>query len=108
MAEEYWSGKENLASAEHLMNGETIIIVGFGQSMTPILKSGQPVLVEPVTEETVLNRNDVVFCKVKGHFYLHKIMAIRAGRSYLIGNNHGHANGWVSKNKIFGKMSKRL
>lgn len=44
-----FTGKENKISAEHLQAGETIVIVGFGESMTPILKSGQPVEVEPVT-----------------------------------------------------------
>lgn len=28
-------------TSEHLKNGEECIVVGFGQSMTPILKSGQ-------------------------------------------------------------------
>ena len=39
-------------------------MVGFGQSMTPILKSGQPVICKPVTEDTELKKNDIVLCKV--------------------------------------------
>lgn len=101
-------GKENKISAEHLQAGETIIIVGFGQSMVPILKSGQPALVAPVTEETVLKKNDVVFCKVGGHYYLHKITAIRGGKTFQISNNHGRANGWVGKSCIYGRMVKKL
>ena len=110
MAEEknYWVGKENQYSAEKLKAGETIILIGFGQSMVPILKSGQPALVAPVNDATALKKNDVVFAKVNGHFYLHKIAAVKNGNSYLISNNHGHANGWVSRNKIFGKMIPRL
>ena len=104
----YWIGKENKISAQHLQNGERIVIVGFGQSMTPILKSGQPVLVEPVTEETKLSKGDVVFTKVNGHYYLHKIISIRNDKSYQIGNNHGHINGWVSRSTIYGKMVKKL
>lgn len=47
-----YSGFENRFSAEHLRNGETCKITGIGNSMTPILKSKQPVICEPVTEET--------------------------------------------------------
>lgn len=99
-----FKGKENAISAEHLKNGEECIIVGFGQSMTPILKSGQPVKVTPITEDIELNKNDIVFCKVGGHFYLHKISAIKNGNTYQISNNHGHINGCVSKSQIFGKV----
>lgn len=99
-----FKGKENAIAAEHLKNGEECIIVGFGQSMTPILKSGQPVRVIPVTKDIELFKNDIVFCKVSGHFYLHKISAIRNKNSYQISNNHGHVNGWVSRNQIYGKV----
>ena len=59
-------GRENKISADKLQAGETITIIGLGQSMTPILKSGQPVIVAPVTAETNLSKNDIVFCKVAG------------------------------------------
>ncbi len=98
-----FEGKENAISAEHLKNGEVCKVVGYGQSMTPILKSGQPVIVAPLTDDTKLEKNDIVFCKVNGHYYLHKISAIK-GLSYQISNNHGHANGTVSRNQIFGKV----
>ena len=100
--------KENAISMEHLLAGETIDIYGFGQSMTPILKNGQGCTVCPITDEVQLNKNDIVFCKVKGHFYLHKIIAIKNRNTFLIGNNHGHQNGWISKNKIYGKVIKIL
>lgn len=88
---ELFTGKENRYSAEKLRSGQDGILIGFGQSMTPILKSGQPVKVAHLTPETELKKNDIVFCKVNGHYYLHKILAIRNGR-YQIGNNHGHVN----------------
>lgn len=103
-----FTGKENKISAEHLRAGETIVIVGFGESMTPILKSGQPAVVEPVTAETPLKKNDVVFCKVAGHYYLHKISAIRNGKTFQISNNHGHSNGWIGRNNIYGVMTQKL
>lgn len=98
-----FEGKENQITAEHLKNGEVCKIIGYGQSMTPILKSGQPVIAAPVTPDTTLEKNDIVFCKVNGHYYLHKISAIKKD-SYQISNNHGHVNGTVSRNQIFGKV----
>lgn len=99
-----YEGKENAITAEHLKNGEVCKVIGFGQSMSPILKSGQPVIREPVTEETDLTKNDIVLCKVKGKYYLHKISAIKNGVSYQISNNHGHVNGTISRNNIYGKV----
>ena len=103
MIEYTFTGKENAISAEHLKKGETCKVVGFGQSMTPILKSGQPVIVAPLTKETELNKNDIVFCKVNGHYYLHKISAVK-GKTYQISNNHGHVNGTITRNSIYGKV----
>ena len=40
----------------------------------------------------------------KGHYYLHKISAIKNEKTYQISNNHGHVNGWISRNQIFGKV----
>ena len=76
--------------------------------MTPILKSGQPVICEPVNEDTLLEKNDIVLCKVNGKYYLHKINAIKKNHSYQISNNHGHINGTISRNNIFGKVVKIL
>lgn len=103
-----YSGLENLAAAEHLQAGETCKITGYGNSMTPVLKSGQPVIVVPVTDETELKKKDIVLAKVNGYFYLHFIHAIRADKTYLIGNNHGHMNGWVSKAKVYGVVREIL
>lgn len=97
-------GRENRATAEHLMAGETCRVTGVGNSMTPILKSKQDVICEPVTDETVLEKRDIVLSKVNGHYYLHLIHAIKNGSQYLIGNNHGHMNGWVGRSNIFGKV----
>lgn len=103
-----YKGKENAITAQKLKEGETCIVQGFGQSMTPILKSGQSVIAEPVNEDTPLSKGDIVFCKVNGHFYLHKIQAIKNNKTYQIGNNHGHINGWISRNSIYGKVSEIL
>lgn len=99
--------KENIQTIEKLKSGQTCLVQGLGQSMTPILKSGQVCRVEPVTEETELKKNDIVLCKVKGHIYLHKISAIDGNR-YQISNNHKHVNGWVGRSNIYGIVTEIL
>lgn len=75
-----------------------------GNSMLPLIKSGQPVKIEPVAygQPTV---GDIVFCKVKGKYYLHKISKTK-GNQYQISNNKGHINGWISINGIYGIVTK--
>ena len=97
-------GRENKVTSEHLKNGETCRVTGIGNSMTPILKSRQDVICEPVTEKTELHKRDIVLAKVNGRYYLHLIHAIKNDSQFLIGNNHGHMNGWVSKSNVFGKV----
>lgn len=105
---ELFYGKENAITAQKLREGHTCHVTGYGQSMTPILKNGQSVICEPVTQETNLKKNDIVLCKVGGHYYLHKIVAIKAGDRFTIGNNHGHINGTISRRNIFGVVTKKL
>lgn len=95
--------KENMHTAKKLLSGETCLVQGFGNSMTPILKSGQVVKVAPLTDESILKKNDIVLCRVNGHVYLHKITAIR-DKQYQISNNHGHVNSWTNRRNIFGRV----
>lgn len=75
-----------------------------GNSMLPILKSNQPVTLEPIGDRE-LKVGDIVFCKVGGGFYTHKISKIR-GSQYQISNNHHFVNGWVSRNSIYGIVTR--
>ncbi|ACZ10274.1 Uncharacterised protein [Sebaldella termitidis] len=80
-----------------------------GNSMLPILKSNQPVTLEPVTDESDLKINDIVFCKVKGNYYTHLISGVRnknGHTEYQISNNHKYVNGWIKKKNIFGRVVK--
>ncbi len=103
-----YEGRETANTAKHLRNGENCKVTGFGQSMTPILRSGQPVICIPVTEDTLLEKNDIVLCKVNGHYYLHKIASIKNRTRYQIANNHGHVNGTISRKNIYGKVAEIL
>lgn len=64
----------------------------FGNSMTPILKSGSILEYKKKDEYEV---GDIVFCKVRGRYIdAHKVVK-KDGNRYLIANNHGHENGWT-------------
>ena len=84
------------------MAGETVKYRPKGQSMKPRIKSGELVTVSPDVD--AIEKGDVVFCKVNGYYYVHLVTAIK-GKQYQISNNHGHVNGWVTKNGIFGKVT---
>lgn len=68
------------------------------------IESGQLCTLEPITDFNLLEKGDIVFCKVNGNEYLHLIKAIRYPR-YQIGNNRGRINGWIGANSIFGKCT---
>lgn len=88
---------------ERLQKGETFETSANGNSMTPLIKSGETFTLSPATWEDV-NTGNVVYCKVKGKFYTHLVKAVDPKRGCLIGNNHGRINGWTKK--VYGKVSK--
>jgi phage repressor protein C with HTH and peptisase S24 domain len=86
---------------ENLAKGETVALRPHGNSMTPLIKSGNLVTISPDISD--IQKNDIVFCKVNGHFYIHLVKSIKQDQ-YQIGNNHGHINGWTKN--VFGKVVK--
>ena len=90
---------------EKLQAGETIISKEPGNSMTPVLKSRQPVEISPTSWQNV-EVGDIVYCKVKGNYYTHLVKAKNEKRGVEIGNNHGYINGWTKN--VYGKVTKIL
>jgi hypothetical protein len=83
-----------------LKAGESFYTSEKGNSMTPIIASGQVHKLKPAKLEEV-NVGDIVYCKVRGHFYTHLVKG-KGVRGCLIGNNKGGINGWTKQ--IFGKV----
>jgi len=83
-----------------LEKGNTVAFRPYGNSMAPIIHSGELVTVEPVQLDA-LKRNDVVLCRVHGKEYLHLVKAVNDGQ-VLIGNNRGRTNGWTSQ--VYGRL----
>src|SRR5579885_1985249 len=73
-----------------------------GNSMTPKIESGDSVRVKKA-DPKALRVGDAVYAKVKGNYYLHLLSAIDETKGrYQISNNHGHVNGWVTADNVFG------
>jgi len=89
---------------EKLQNGETFTTSEKGNSMNPLIKSGQEHVLAPATAEDVAV-GDIVYCKVQGAFYTHLVKAKKNGLC-LIGNNKGGINGWTKQ--VYGKVIKVL
>lgn len=83
-----------LRKIQRLQNGESFVTSEKGNSMVPLYKSNEKHLVTPITWDKC-KVGDVVFCKVHGNCYTHKVYAVDEQKGCLIGNNHGHMNGWT-------------
>lgn len=85
-----------------LQNNEIVSFCPRGNSMTPLIMSGDLVTLIP---KFSLEEGDIVLCKVKGRQFLHKIYkkSLKNGKyCYLIGNNKNFINGWT--NQVYGKV----
>ena len=82
---------------EKLEKGEYIISREPGNSMTPILKSREPVILEPMNDWNNFKTGDIAYVKIHGRFYTHLVHGVDKERGLSIGNNHGHVQGWTKK-----------
>ena len=82
--------------------GRTVQVRPQGGSMRGRIESGQLVTIRPVLASEVAV-DDVVFVRWKGNYLLHLVKEINDGQ-FLIGNNVGKTNGWVSADAIHGKV----
>lgn len=85
-----------------LQAGRTARCRPHGGSMRGRIESGQLVTLDPNLEPDV---GDAVLCRCRGNVYVHLVKAVKghgSKRRFLIGNNRGGTNGWVSRSAIFG------
>ena len=83
----------------HLQEDKSIEIRPRGNSMQPKIYSKDLLKITSAYEYEV---GDIVFCRVKGNYYIHLITAVTNDGSYQISNNKNHVNGWTKS--IFGKV----
>ena len=85
-----------------LLEGKSVITSEKGNSMTPLIKSGQKHKLEPVKDIKDIKVGDIVYCKCKGKFFTHLVKALDINKGLLIGNNKGGINGWTKQ--VYGKV----
>lgn len=85
---------------EALMNGETVARFEYGDSMMPILRSGEYCILHPVTDTNQVNIGDAVFCKVEGYLMTHMVINKTTSHVdkpyFLIGDTNMNIYGWTS------------
>lgn len=87
---------------DRLLAGETFTTSEKGNSMSPIIMSGQEHVLQPAKWQDC-NVGDIVYCKVKGRYYTHLVKAKNDDHGLLIGNNKGYINGWTRS--VYGKVA---
>jgi hypothetical protein len=93
--------RENFVLKTLIEKGE-VSFKPHGNSMSPRILSGDQVVIKKIVP-TLLIVGDIVYVKVKGNYYLHLLSEIDMFQNrYQISNNHGHVNGWVGADKIYG------
>lgn len=72
------------------------------------ISNGDLVTLQPCIAQDLV-AGDVVLARVQGrryfHLVLHLIIAREADR-FLIGNNHGRIDGWVTAQNVFGRVTR--
>jgi len=92
------TGRDSMNWEQHkkdLLKGKDVSFCPKGNSMKPKINSGDKITISPTDD---IKKGDIVFCKVKGSFYVHLVKAVQ-GDKFLIGNNKGKTNGWTNKKK---------
>lgn len=88
---------------KQLRSGETVSFRPVGNSMVPKIYSGDLVVIAPIAPDNPIEKNDILYCKVRGNIYVHLVTAIKPGM-VQISNNKGHVNGWTSLSNIYGRV----
>lgn len=86
---------------KELGEGRSVTLKPHGNSMTPLINSGDTIVLQPVDPADV-KVGDAVLAKVKGRYYIHKVTAVGDDGRFQISNNHGHVNGW--SRQVYGRV----
>lgn len=87
-----------------IRTGESIEFKEGGNSMTPIIKSREPITLSPV-DTSKLEAGDIVFSRVRGNYITSHIITAIDGNRVQISNNHGRVNGWTTRDRVYAIVS---
>jgi len=85
--------------------GKSVQLIGKGNSMDPLIKDKEAVMIEPYTNQQ-LEKGMVVFVRINhNRFLTHQIVDI-VDSNYIIGNISKKIDGPVTKDAIYGIITK--
>lgn len=104
-----YRGNENAKTARWLSEHKRpCIVVVYGQSLSHIIKSAQPVVVEPISDSHVIGKDDIVFCRVNRRYRLRKVLSVKKDDRYSVGDTHGYINGTIGRSAVYGRTVRIL
>ena len=83
--------------------GRTVQVRPRGGSMRGRIEDGQLVTLTPI-EPGEVREGDAVLVRWRGGFLLHLVKRVERDR-FLIGNNVGRINGWVSADAVLARVT---
>jgi hypothetical protein len=92
---------------EHLAMGRALPLQTSGYSMWPLVRPGAWVVVRPCEPEDA-RPGDVVLLATATEPVLHRIIAARPDTVLTKGDAVRHADGWVARGAIIGRLDRRL
>jgi hypothetical protein len=95
-------------AVQSLQAGKTVNIRPIGLSMQGKVSDGDLVTLAPCLPQDLVT-GDIVLARIKGRRYFHLVLHLiieRKADKFLIGNNHGRVDEWVSGENIYGKATK--
>ncbi|MEZ4265051.1 MAG: hypothetical protein R3F39_01645 [Myxococcota bacterium] len=91
---------------EHLAKGRSLPLQTVGLSMWPLLRPASWVTVRPCDPSDV-RPGDVVLLATATEPVLHRVIAARADAVLTKGDAVRHADGWVSRGAVIGRLDRR-
>ena len=86
---------------EHLLNGEKVARFEYGNSMSPILESGQYCILTPIKSPNDVNIGDAVFCRLNGYLMTHMVLMKSNSAfdtpKFLIASSSLNVYGWTDE-----------
>lgn len=87
-----------------VIGGKTITRYEYGDSLMPLVYSGEYLKITPLEDYKQLHVGDIVLCIVRGYAMTHMVMKIDYDKKEaLIASTCGDIYGWTKFHYIFGK-----
>lgn len=98
-----YRGKEDAKTALQLSeHGKACIVVVYGHSLAPIIKPFEAVVVEPLANDRVIGKGDIIFCRLRKRFCIRLVIGHRKSERYSVGNSRGAVNGMIGRGDVYG------